>query len=135
LPGWDFEALAAGLRRDTDDLSMFAGFLINTLSGGLPAEMVQVEQKKGLFGKAKADAPVLAVSVVFGDRRFVLERQGVGQPVTARIRHESGGIVLRTETIRVDAWSRELAVALADYAQHNAAAVQMLQRLTLPEAP
>jgi hypothetical protein len=135
LSGWDFEVLAASLRRDSADLSMFAGFLINTLSAALPPEMVQVERKKGLFGKVKDDAPVLAVAVVIGDRRFALERQGVGQPVTARIRHESGGVVLRTETPSMEAWSHELAVALAGYAQTNAAAVQILQRLTLPEAP
>jgi hypothetical protein len=135
LSGWDLEVLAASLRRDSDDLSMYAGFVINTLSASLPGEMVRVERKTGLFGRVREDAPVLGVTVLFGDRRFSLRRQGVGQPVIAQIRHESGGVVLRTETVGMDAWSRELAVALADYARANATAAQVLQRLTAPEAP
>lgn len=135
LSGWDLEVLAASLRRDSGDLSMYAGFLINTLSASLPPEMVLVERKAGLFGRVRDDAPVLAVGVLFGDRRFTLRRQAVGQPVTAQIRHESGGVVLRTETVGMDSWSRELAAELASYAQANAAAAQALQRLTLPDAP
>ena len=127
--------LAASLRRDSDDLSMYAGFLINTLSASLPADMVRVERKAGLFGRVKDDAPVLGVSVLLGDRRFSLHRTGVGQPVTAQIRHESGGVVLRTDTVAMDAWSRDLASALTNYAQSHASAAQVLQRLTTPETP
>jgi hypothetical protein len=135
LSGWDLEVLAASLRRDSGDLSMYAGFLINTLSASLPPEMVRVERKSGLFGRVKDDAPVLGVAVLFGDRRFTLRRPSVGAPVTAQVRHESGGVVLRTETVGMDEWSRELAAQLAKYAQANAAAAQALQRLTLPDAP
>ncbi len=132
---WDLEVLAANLRRESDDLSMYAGFLINTLSAALPPHMVQVERKAGLLGRVKDDAPVLAVSVLFGDRRFTLRRTGVGHPAMARVSHESGGVVLRTDDVGMDVWSRELAAALAEYAQRNAAAAQALQRLTLPGAP
>jgi hypothetical protein len=129
---WDLEVLAANLRRESDDLSMYAGFLINTLSAALPPHMVQVERKAGLFGRVKDDAPVLAVSVLFGDRRFTLRRTGVGHPAAARISHESAGVVLRTDDVDMDVWSHGLAAALAGYAQRNAAAAQALQRLTLP---
>ena len=47
---WDLEVLAASLRRESDDLSLYAGFLINTLSAALPPHMVAVERKAGLFG-------------------------------------------------------------------------------------
>jgi hypothetical protein len=129
---WDLEVLAANLRRESDDLSLYAGFLINTLSAALPAQMVQVERKAGMFGRVKDDAPVLAVSVLLGDRRFSLRRDGVGRPVRARIGHESGGVVLRTDEVDMDVWSRDLAAALAGYAQRNAAAARALQQLTLP---
>jgi hypothetical protein len=132
---WDLEVLAANLRRDSDDLSLYAGFLLNTLSAALPAQMVRVERKAGLFGRVKDDAPVLAVSVLFGDRRFTLRRSGVGHPAQAQISHESGGVVLRTDEVGMDVWSRDLAAALAGYAQRHTAAAQALQRLTLPGAP
>jgi hypothetical protein len=132
LSGWDLEVLAANLRRDSGDLSLYAGFLINTLSATLPPEMVSIERKPGLFGRVKDDAPVLGVGVLFGDRRFTLRRDAVGRPVTAQVRHESGGIVMRTETVGMDVWSRELAARLARYAQDNAAAADAVRRLTMP---
>jgi hypothetical protein len=133
LSDWDLEVLAARLRRDSSDLSLYAGFLINTLSATLPPEMVWVERKSGLFGRIRDDAPVLGVGVLFGDRRFTLRRDAVGKPVTAQIKHESGGIVMRTETVGMDVWSRELATELAGYAQANAAAAATLRALTEPK--
>ena len=108
MADWDLEVLAANLRREADDLSMYAGFLINSLSAALPAHLVRVERKAGLFGRVKDDAPVLAVSVLLGDRRFTLRRAGVGQPAVAQLSHESGGVVLRTDDVGMDVWSREL---------------------------
>jgi hypothetical protein len=55
--------------------------------------------------------------------------------VTAQIKHESGGVVLRTETVGMDVWSRELATELAAHAQANAEAAAALRRLTLPDLP
>lgn len=129
---WDMELLAASLRRQADDLSMYAGFLLNSLSAALPAELVQVERKAGLFGRVKDDAPVLAVSVLLGDQRFTLRRGGVGQRVAATVGHVSGGIVLRTDEVGMETWSQKLAVALARFAERDAAAAQALARLTLP---
>ena len=78
---------------------------------------------------------LLAVSVLFGDHRLTLRRDGVGKPVIAQVKHESGGVVLRTETVGMDEWSRQLASGLAQYAQAHAAAAEALQRLTFPDAP
>ena len=132
MSDWDLEVLAARLRRDSSDLSLYAGFLINTLSATLPPEMVSVERRTGLFGRVRDDAPVLGVGVLFGDRRLTLRRDAVGKPVTAQIRHESGGVVLRTETVGMDVWSRELATELAGYARANAEAAAVLRRLAEP---
>lgn len=133
---WDMEVLAANLRQDSDDLSMYAGFLLNTLSGALPAHMVQVERAGGLLTRMRrGDPPVVAVSVRLGDRRFTLRRESVGAPAVAQIGHESGGVVLRTESASMDVWSRELATELAKYAQANATAAQALAQLTLPDSP
>jgi hypothetical protein len=128
----DLEALAAALRRQSDDLSLYAGFLINTLSAALPPHLVTVERRAGLFGRVKEDAPVLGVSVRLGDRRFTLRRRQVGEQATATVAHESAGITLRTDEVGMDQWSRDLAAALAHLAERDEAAAAALQRLTLP---
>jgi hypothetical protein len=129
----DLELLAAALRGHSADLSMYAGFLLNVLSAALPAELIKVERegrwKARLAGREPA---VLSVSVVLGDNRYELSRVEFGQPATARIRHESGGVVLSTRTVGIDEWSRALAADLAVLARSNAAAAAVLQRLTTP---
>lgn len=132
---WDLEMLAGGLRRHSGDLSLYSGFLLTTLSSALPAEMVQVERRSGLLARLRGDGAVVAVSVVVGDCGYVLRRAKVGAAPVTTIRHESGGVVLRTETVDVGEWSRRLAAALAGYAERNAAAAEALSRITLPGAP
>lgn len=114
-------------------MSLYAGFLLNTLSATLPPEMVRIDHKTGLFGRPKSE--VLGVGVLLDDRRFTLRREGIGKPVTAQIKHESGGVTLRTETVTMDIWSRELATALTDHARTNAEAAEALRRLTTPDLP
>jgi hypothetical protein len=133
---WDLEVLAAGLRRHSGDLSLYAGFLLSTLSSALPPEMVRIERESGLRARLRRGEPaVVAVSVLLDDRAYTLRRHGVGAHPVATIRHESGGIALRTETVGIDEWSRQLAAALARYAERNAAAAEALARFTLPGAP
>jgi hypothetical protein len=74
------------------------------------------------------------VAVVLDGRSFGLRREKVGAPAVATVRHESGGVALRTETVGLDEWSRQLAAALGGYAQRNAAAAEALARFTLPGA-
>lgn len=133
---WDLEVLAAELRRRSDDLSLYAGFLLSTLSSALPAELVHVERKGSVLGRLRgAEAPVVAATVRLGDQGFTLRRERVGAPAVATIRHESGGIALRTETVDLDEWSHRLAAALGAYADRHAGAAEALRRFTLPEAP
>jgi len=133
---WDLEVLAAGLRRHSGDLSMYAGFLLNTLSAALPPEMVQIERRGGLLARLRGTgAPVVAVSILLAGRGFTLRRERVGAPAVATIRHESGGVTMRTDTVPLDVWSRQLAAGLAGYAEQNAAAAEALTRFTLPGAP
>jgi hypothetical protein len=129
----DLELLAAQLRRHSDDLSLYSGFLLNVLSAALPPELVQVTRE----GKWKArlggrEPAVLGISVSIADRRYELARAAVGSAPTAKICHESGGIVLSTRTVSADEWSRGLAAGLAQVAGSNAAAAEALQRLTAP---
>ncbi len=129
----DLELLAAQLRRHSDDLSMYAGFLLNVLSAALPPELVQVTREGKWKAKLAGREPaVLGISVTIDDRRYELERSGVGAYPSAKIRHESGGVVLSTRTVSADEWSHGLAAALAGIAGSNAAAAAALQRLTAP---
>ena len=110
----DLEVLAAALRGHSDDLSLYAGFLLNVLSSALPRELIEVERE----GKWKArlagrDPAVLSVAVRLGDHRYELTRTELGKPAAAKIRHESGGVVMSTRTVGIDEWSRGLATDLA----------------------
>lgn len=130
---FDLELLAAQLRKQSDDLSLYAGFLLNVLSAALPGEIVGVRRE----GKIKArlsgrgEPAVLGVSIRLGDRRYDLERAEFGRPLTAMIRHESGGVVMSSKAVTVDEWSRGMASELSAIANSNAAAAAVLSRLTM----
>jgi hypothetical protein len=129
---FDLELLAAQLRKHSDDLSMYAGFLLNVLSAALPGEIVTVRREgklKARFG-GRSEPAVLAVSVHLGDRQYDVERKEFGRPLVATIRHQSGGVVLSTRTVTIDEWSRSMAQELSAVATTNAAAAEILQRLT-----
>ena len=73
---WDLEVRAAELRRRSDDLSLYAGFLLSTLSSALPPELVDVERKGSVLGRLRgAEAPVVAATVRLGDQGFTLRRE------------------------------------------------------------
>jgi hypothetical protein len=129
----DLELLAAALRGHSDDLALYAGFLLNVLSAALPAELIEVRREGRFRARLAGREPaVLAVSVLVGDNRYELSRTEPARPATGRIRHESGGVVLSTRAVTVDEWSRALAADLARLARGNAAAAAALQRLTAP---
>lgn len=130
---FDMEMLAATLRKHSDDLSLYASFLLNALSQALPGEIVSVRREgkfKARFA-GRSEPAVLAVAVDFGDMRYDLERAEYGRPLTAMIRHASGGVVLSTRTVSIDEWSREMAAELSRLAATNAAAAAALARLTI----
>src|SRR5262245_13515182 len=113
----DLELLAAQLRRHTDDLSLYSGMLLNVLSATLPAERSGGRRDGG--GKARLggrEPAVLGISVTVGDHRYELERKAVGSPAVTQICHESGGVVMSTQRVGAEEWSRSLAAALAKIA-------------------
>ena len=129
---FDLEMVAAQLRKHSDDLSLYAGFLLNVLSAALPGEIVTVKREgklKARFG-GRSEPAVLAVSVHLGDRRYHIERTEFGRPLSAMIQHQSGGVVLSTKAVTIDEWSRSMAAELNTVAGSNAAAAEILARLT-----
>ncbi len=130
---WDLEILAAQLRQQGSDLSLYAGFLLDILSAALPGELVRVEREGRLKARIGGREPaVLSVAVLLGDRRYELSRAKVGAPPSAVIRHESGGVVLSSRPATVQEWAAGLAAGLAEVARHDAAAAAALERLTAP---
>jgi hypothetical protein len=127
----DLELLAAQLRRHTDDLSLYSGMLLNVLSATLPPELIEVRREGRLKARLGGREPaVLGISVTVGDHRYELERKAVGSPAATQICHESGGVVMSTQRVGAEEWSRSLAAALAKIASGNAAAAAALQKLT-----
>jgi hypothetical protein len=61
---WDLEVLAAGLRRHSGDLSLYAGFLLNTLSSALPPEMVRIERRGGLLSRLRGGTRVMHLAEI-----------------------------------------------------------------------
>jgi hypothetical protein len=129
---FDLELLAAQLRQHSDDLSMYAGFLLNVLSAALPGEIVDVKREGKIKARlnGRSEPAVLGVSVNVHERRYSLERAEVGKMLTASIQHASGGVVLSTKRVTIDEWSRSMAAELAAVASSNAAAAAILARLT-----
>jgi hypothetical protein len=130
---FDFEMLAAQLRQNSDDLSLYAGFLINILTSALPPHLVEVRRENRFKARLAGREPsVVGVSVLVGEFRFTVDRTAVGAPATTVIQHESGGVTLSTNTVGIAEWSRALAAALVRLAEQDAAAAAALRRLTAP---
>jgi hypothetical protein len=129
---FDLELLAAQLRKHSDDLSLYAGFLLNVLSAALPGEIVTIRREGKIKSRlgGRSEPAVLSVAVNLGDRLYQIERAEYGRPLAASIRHQSGGVVLSTKTVTIDEWSRSMATELSAVASTNAAAAAILQRLT-----
>jgi hypothetical protein len=130
----DLDLLAAQLRAQAGDLSMYAAFLLTVLAGALPPELVEVRREGRLKARlaGRREPAVTGVSVRLGTHRFELDRPSVGAPPVAAICHESGGVVLSTTRPPIAEWSRALAAALADTAGQHATAIDVLRRLTEP---
>jgi len=129
----DVAKLAAALRSDADDLSLYAGFLLNTLSQALPAHLITVDRERGLRERMQGkEGRITGVHVHLGDWRFSLVRPGVGAPAEAIAGHEVNGIVLATERLPLDAWSTRLSQELLRRAHADSAAAASLGALLAP---
>jgi hypothetical protein len=127
----EVSVLAAVVGRQTLDLNVYAAFLLDTLSDALPAEYVTVDRARSMF--RRRDAPVVAVSVSLGERRFILRRASATARPEPSVAHEVGGIVLKSEPVGLDEWTRRLAAALAELAAGNADSAAALARITSME--
>jgi len=123
--GLDLELLAASFREDLGDVNAFVEGLAAKLEELLPTR-VRVDRKRTGFRGPKV---VERIEFDAGDRR--LELRYDGRSVETRNSRLSGGIVLKSDTVTVDAWLEALGQAVADEAQRSAATRQALERLLL----
>ena len=121
----DLDLVAAALRADLSDIAAFVEGLATRLELALPG-IVQVRREKSGFRGPKR---VTEIVVQAGDDRLQLQRRG-GQiaPTRARV---SGGIVIKNETLDIDAWLSALSVAVAAEAQRSERTRLALQQLVL----
>lgn len=126
----DLGVLAAVVRRQGADLSVYADFLVQTLAGALPTDQIIIHRKKGLFGRSRPDTPVTSVAVTLGENTFRLHQVPAQGPPRATISHQVGGIVLSDRSVDLGEWSDRLAHGLVELARSNDAAAAALARLT-----
>jgi len=125
-PPDDLDALAAGMRADSSDVTVFFQVLGAKLAAAMPEE-VKLQREAGLF---KKEHPIRKIIVDAGDDVFEAEYRN-GQ-VHCRHRHAVRGIVLRTDEPGFDDWLQSLTKALAALAQSSAAARSALLSLVNP---
>ncbi len=122
----ELDLLAASLRVDLSDLGTFVEGLAAKLEEAL-GNLVRVERgRSGLRGPKL----VRRIVVEAGGDRLELLRSGADNVETRRAR-VSGGIVLKTEPLDIDAWLAALTAALGSEASRNQRTRQALERLLL----
>ncbi|MDE3133505.1 MAG: hypothetical protein KGL15_05525 [Acidobacteriota bacterium] len=121
----DLDLVAAALRADLSDTAAFVEGLAARLEQALP-EFVQVKRARSGF---RGPRHVSEILVQAGDESLQLLRDG-GRVSTARAR-VSGGIVLKTEALEIDAWLSALTAAVSAQAARSERTRIALQQLVL----
>jgi hypothetical protein len=125
------ELVAAALRRDLEDIDLYAQFLQTTLETALPAGVLEVERAPSLSDKVRGrPGRVVRLRVTLGDRRYVLSATR-GTP-RGEVVHVVRGMELYHDDLPLDAWAHQLATALSAHAEANARTAQALARVTDP---
>ncbi|MEU9234097.1 hypothetical protein [Streptomyces subrutilus] len=123
----EVELLAAALRRDSADLSLYARVLSANLADSLPPGAVRVKRRRSVVERvAGREGAVAEVDVVLGEQRLSLRTDRGG--VSGEICHEVRGIVLSRREVELDEWIGALARALAEAAASNARAREAVER-------
>jgi plasmid stability protein len=125
---WDTHQVVAALKADRSDVESYTRILTETLGDALPEGMVEVERKRGLFGRG---GPATALTVRTPDRHLEL-RAGRHGGVEAEIRQVVRGVVISRRPVGVDEWLAAFAEVLNTVAAQDAAAREALTRLFGP---
>jgi hypothetical protein len=120
----DIDLLAASLRADAADTGAFVEGLAAKLEEALPSRVSVKRARSGMFGPKL----VKEIAVEAGDERLELAR-GTGEAIEFRRARQSGGIVLKRETLDSETWLAALSSAMAAEAQRSERTRQALERL------
>jgi len=127
MPEMEVELLAAALRQDSADLSLYAKVLTVNLVDSLPSGAVRVERKRSVSDRmAGREGTVSSLDVALGEQRLSL-RADRGRMV-GEICKEVRGIVLSRREVGLDEWIDALAQALAEAAASSARARQAIEK-------
>ena len=127
MPDMEVELLAAALRQDSADLSLYAKVLTVNLVDSLPSGAVKVERKRSVSDRmAGREGTVSALDVALGEQRLSL-RADRGRMV-GEICKEVRGIVLSRREVGLDEWIDALARALAEAAASSARAREAIEK-------
>jgi hypothetical protein len=121
----DLDLIAASLRADTSDLDAFVESLAVKLEDAIPKGVRVDRRRSGMRGPKR----VRQIAVDLADQRLELRNQGAS--LQTRRAKLSGGIVLKSEQLDIDAWLEALGVALAADARRSETTRQALERLLI----
>jgi hypothetical protein len=121
----DLDLLTASLRADTTDLQAFVEALAVKLEGVLSGRVRVDRRRRGLRGPKVVNR----IAIDAGDSR--LELLNDGGSLETRCSRLSGGIVLKSEMLDIDAWLAAVSEALAAEAGRSEKTRQALERLLI----
>jgi hypothetical protein len=122
-----FDLVAASLRSDAADSRGLAEALAVRLESALPGQ-TRVKRRSRRF--LSGDKVVRQIEVDAGENRYTLAVDDHGS-LDARRSAAVRGIVLKNDSLPVDAWLDSLARDLAEQAQQSEQGRQALERLLL----
>jgi hypothetical protein len=127
--GLSLEMVAAALRADSVDVTIYARVLTESLGGALPPGCVTIDRTRTMSDRVHGrPGEVSKITVRLGDQLLMLGVQPGREPA-AEICREVRGVVLSRQPVGIGQWADELARALVAHAEQNAQAAEALRRL------
>ncbi len=122
---FDLDLAAATLQANSSDVRMLLHLLVDQL-GEVLGKRLTVQRNGGRFRRG---GEIQAVEAAVGDD--VLRAELDGSTLRCTVGHASGGIRIRTDTVAVADWIKQLLAAVQHEAQRSEAARQALERIVI----
>jgi hypothetical protein len=112
-PAGSVDLIAAALRADSSDISVFANVLSSKLAGALPADIVEISSQRSMSDRvAKRPGVVSLIRVSFPSKVLEVERSKSGG-LSARIRTIVRGVTISRQDVVMGEWITAFAEELA----------------------
>lgn len=123
MGSYDFDVLAASLRRDTGDMRAYLNALASKLGDAFP-QRVRIKRRRGLFGRR---GEVERILLRLGNGQYELRIED-GEPVGFR-RSVVRGITLKSDELSLEAWIDDVIRALVTAAERSERDRQSVEKL------